>query len=146
MEDYCPGLISPMELKDRIRIGIATWKLKGNLYFVVPNKLEIFLQDYRQILIYNFQTVRIQGTREYWTCGQNRDPRNWNWKPWQHLERQCRKMGLDDFAVRGILFEHLGRKLDCECQVLYDERELRKEALKRQFGVDFESGEVGLAD
>ena len=40
----------------------------------------------------------------------------------------------------------LGRKLECECQVLYDERELRKEALKRQFGVDFDSGEVGLVD
>ena len=56
------------------------------------------------------------------------------------------KRGLDDFAVRDILFEHLGRKLECECQVLYDERELRKEALRRQFGVDFDSGEVGLVD
>ena len=27
-----------------------------------------------------------------------------------------------------------------------DERELRKEALRLQFGVDFESGEVGLLD
>jgi hypothetical protein len=31
-------------------------------------------------------------------------------------------------------------------QVIYDERELRKEALRRQIGVDFESGEVGLVD
>jgi hypothetical protein len=50
------------------------------------------------------------------------------------------------FAERDILSEHLGRKLKCECQVLYDERELRKEALKRQFGVDLDSGEVGLMD
>jgi hypothetical protein len=55
-------------------------------------------------------------------------------------------VGLDDFAVRDILFEYLGRNLECECQVLYDEREFRKEALKRQFGVDFDSGEVGLMD
>jgi len=48
--------------------------------------------------------------------------------------------------VRDILEEHLGRKLECECQVLFDERELRKEALRRQFGVDFESGEVELVD
>jgi hypothetical protein len=34
----------------------------------------------------------------------------------------------------------------CGCQVLFDERELRKEAPKRQFGVDFDSGEVGLVD
>jgi hypothetical protein len=30
--------------------------------------------------------------------------------------------------------------LECECQVLYDERELRKDALMRKFGVDFDSG------
>jgi hypothetical protein len=63
-----------------------------------------------------------------------------------HLERLCLKRGLDDFAVRDILFEHLGRKLERECQVLFDERELRSQALKRQFGVDFDSGEVGLVD
>jgi hypothetical protein len=53
---------------------------------------------------------------------------------------------LDNFPVKDILFKHLGRKLECECQVLYHERELRREVLKRQFGVDFGSGEVGLVD
>jgi hypothetical protein len=62
------------------------------------------------------------------------------------LERLCRKRGLNDFAVREILLEHLGKKLECECQVLYDESQLRKEALKRQFGVDFYSGDIGLVD
>ena len=104
------------------------------------------MRDYRQILTNNFQKIIIEGGRECWNCGQQHDSRNWNWKPWQHLEQLCRERGLDDFAVRDIIVEHLGRKLDCECQVLYDERELRKQALKRQFGVDFESGEVGLAD
>jgi hypothetical protein len=61
-------------------------------------------------------------------------------------ERLCCKQDLDDFAVRNILFEHLERKLACECQVLYYVRELRKDALTRQFGVDFESGEVGLVN
>ena len=116
------------------------------LYFAEPGVLETFLQDYQQILINNFQKVRIEGGREYWTCDQDHDPRNWNWKPWQHLERLCRKRGLDDFAVRDILFEHLGRKLECECQVLFDERKLQKDALMGKIGVDFESGEVGLVD
>ena len=80
------------------------------------------MRDYRRILMPNFQNIRIEGGGEYWTCGQAHDPRNWNWKPWQHLERLCRKQGLDDFAVRDILVEHLGRKLECECQVLCDER------------------------
>ena len=116
------------------------------LYFAEPGKLGTFIRDYRQVLMDNFQKMRIEGGGEYWTCGQEHDPRNWNWKPWQHLERLCRKQGLDDFAVRDIIVEHLGRKLECECQVLYHERELRKGALKRQFTVDFESGEVGLVD
>jgi hypothetical protein len=116
------------------------------LYFDEPVTLETFMRDYRQVLKENFQNVRIEGGMEYWTCGQKHDPRNWNWKPWRHLERLCRNRGLDDFAVRDILGEQLGRKLECECQILYDERELRKEALKRQFGVDFESGEVGMVD
>jgi hypothetical protein len=42
--------------------------------------------------------------------------------------------------------EHLERNLERECQILYDERELRKEALKRQFGADSDIGEVGLVD
>ena len=116
------------------------------LYFAELGTLETFLRDYQRILIQNFQIIRIEGAGEYWTCGQEHDPRNWNWKPWYHLERLCRKRGLDDFAVKDILFEHLGRNLECECQVLYDERELRKEALRRQFGVDFDSGDVGLVD
>jgi hypothetical protein len=67
----------------------------------------------------NFQKIRIDGGGEYWTCVQENESRNWNWKPWHHLERLCQKQGLDDFAVRGFLFERLGRKLECECQVLY---------------------------
>ena len=107
-------------------------------YLAEPGVLETFIRDYRQILMDNFQKIRIKGGGEYWSCGQEHDPRNWNWKPWHHLEQLCRKLGLDDFTVREILEEHLKRKLKCECQVLYDERELRREALRRQFGVDFE--------
>ena len=108
--------------------------------------MDTFLLDYRQILTIIFKKIRIESGGESMTCGQDHDPRNWNWKPWQHLEQLCRERGLDDFAVRDIIAEHLGRKLECECQVLFDERELRKEALRRQFGVDFDSGEVGLVD
>jgi hypothetical protein len=79
-------------------------------------------------------------------CGQEHEPKNRNWKPRHHLERPCQKLGLDDFALRNYIFMHPGRKLECEWQVLYDERELRREALARQFGVDFENGEAGGVD
>jgi hypothetical protein len=45
-----------------------------------------------------------------------------------------------------IINEHQGRKLDCECQVLIVERELQKEPLRRHFGIDSDSREVGLID
>jgi hypothetical protein len=82
------------------------------LYFVEPGTLETLIRDYRRILMENFQKVRIESAGQYWTCDQDYDPRNWNWKPWHHLERLCRKRGLDDFAVREILEEHIGRKLE----------------------------------
>jgi hypothetical protein len=36
--------------------------------------------------------------------------------------------------------------MECECQVLYDEKKLKMEAPKRQFSIDFDSWEVGLVD
>jgi hypothetical protein len=63
-----------------------------------------------------------------------------------HLEQLCRQQRHDDFAVRDILFKHLGRNFECECKVLYEDRELQMDALKRQFGIDLESVEVGLLD
>jgi hypothetical protein len=108
--------------------------------------LETFLGDCCRILLENSQLIRIKSGWDYRGCGQEHDSRNWNWKPWQNLERVCCEQGLYDFVARDILFEHLGRKLECECQVLFDERELRKDALKRQFGIDSGSGKVGLVD
>jgi hypothetical protein len=75
------------------------------LYFVKAGALEKFLQDYRQILTTHFQKVRIEGGGEYWTCGKEHDPRNWNWKPWQHLEWLCRQRGLDDISCLGPSLE-----------------------------------------
>ena len=105
-----------------------------------------FLNDLQQILKKKFQKITVAGGDSYYSCGQLHDRRNYNWKPFQHLERFCEKRGLDDFGVRDALEEYLGRKLACECQILYDEREIRKKDLMRVFGVDFESGDVGLAD
>jgi hypothetical protein len=51
------------------------------LYFAEPGVLETFMRDYHRILMNNFQNVRIEGGMEYWSCGQDHDPRNWNWKP-----------------------------------------------------------------
>ncbi len=50
--------------------------------------------------------------------------------------------GLDDFGVRDALEEYLGRKIVCECQILYDEREIRRRDIMRVFGVNWDEMEL----
>jgi hypothetical protein len=116
------------------------------LYLQNEDNLDKFLTEFRQLLKNKFQKITVAGGDSYYSCGQLHDRRNYNWKPWHHLERICEKWGLDDFGVRDALEEYLGRKIVCECQILQDEREIRKRDLMRQFGIDFESGDVGLVD
>lgn len=112
-----------------------------NLYLSVPKHLRKFLNEFRKILKNNYKTIIVAGEKRY-TCGQDHDHRNPNWKPFQHLERYCLKEGLDDFEARDFLEEHLQRRIICECHILTDERAVRKKDLMRQFGVDFEGVEL----
>ena len=108
-----------------------------NLYLSVPENLEKFLTEFRQILRDNFQKITVEGEKRY-TCGQEHTKLNPNWEPFKHLERYCMEQGLDDFEVRDFLEEYLKRPITCECHILYDPRELRKRDLMKQFGMDFE--------
>lgn len=53
-----------------------------------------------------------------YTCGQDHDRRNPDWKPFQYLEQYCRKFGYDELIAREIVEEQIGRRLQCECQLL----------------------------
>ena len=41
------------------------------------------------------------------------------------------------FVARDIIFERIGRKLVCECEMLQDNEKRRRMELERIFGVDF---------
>ena len=44
--------------------------------------------------------------------------------------------------VKDLIEEHLGRQLECECEILGDKKAIRRRVLGKQFGVDFwESGD-----
>jgi hypothetical protein len=77
-----------------------------------------------------------------YTCGQIHDRMNPNWKPFQYLERYCLQEGLDDFEVRDFLKEYLHRWIICECQILIDEKGMRKRDLMMQLGMDFKGVEL----
>ena len=116
------------------------------LYLQNEKNLAKFLKKFQSILKKQFKKIQVAGGDSYYSCGRDHRWPGWGWKPFKHLEQYCLRNGLDDFGVRDALEEYLGRKIVCECQILYDEREIRKRDLMRVFGVDFESGDVGLVD
>ena len=73
----------------------------------------------------------------YYTCGQPYDPRNSKWKPFEHLEEYCERTMFDFLTVKDIIEDRIGRKFQCECQLLRDDRARRRFELERIFGVDF---------
>ena len=72
------------------------------------------------------------------------DRRNPDWKPWKHLEWYCEKKRFDFYAVKEIIEDRIGRKLTCECQMLNDEKSIRRMTLQKVFGMDF--GGSGMRD
>ena len=73
----------------------------------------------------------------YYKCAQPHDRRNRDWKPFQNLEWYCKKKRYDFYAVKDMIEERIGRKLVCECELLHDERTMRRRELEQVFGVDF---------
>ncbi len=74
---------------------------------------------------------------KYHTCGQLHDPRNPKWKPFQNLEWYCEKTRFDFLTVKSLIEDRIGRKFQCECDLLRDDQARRRMELKDSFGVDF---------
>jgi len=101
------------------------------------------MKNYIKMLKREFKIVEVKGhgyTYCYYTCGQNHDPRNPNWKPFKILWQLCKKYDYDFFIVKEIIETQIGRKIACECEILTEPRELKRHRLQRT-GVDF--GEPG---
>ena len=88
-----------------------------------PEIYQLFMKGYLELLQENFQQYKVMDQkgdlREIrYSCGQNHDPRNPNWKPFQYLEQYCCKQGYDEMEAQDIIEEQIGRRLVCECQLL----------------------------
>ena len=106
-----------------------------------------FIEGYIKVLQANLKQVKHIGhnySYKTYTCGESHDERNPNWKPFEALWNYSERKGYDFFVARDIIFERLGRKLVCECEMLRDDKKLRRLELERMFGVDF--GESGRRD
>jgi hypothetical protein len=110
----------------------------------VESNFQKFFKGYTKLLQKKFKQIEVHGNNyrySYYTCGQIHDPRNPEWKPFQHLWNYCEKTQFDFFEVRDMIFERIGYKVVCECQLLGDYKERRRMELTNVFGVDF--GEPG---
>jgi hypothetical protein len=83
----------------------------------------------------------VEGFHEYYTCGEYHHWRNRNWKPFENLWAYCEKTGHDFYEAKDIIEEQIRRKLICECQLLNDEKAIRRKELQAMFRVDF--NEIG---
>jgi hypothetical protein len=81
------------------------------------------MKEYFDLLRSNLQQYKVIDQKGVfkeirYSCDQDHDSRNPNWKPFQYLEQCCRKYGYDDMEAQDIIEERIGRRLVCECQLL----------------------------
>jgi hypothetical protein len=87
---------------------------------------EYFQQVFRQyleLLKSNLKRIQVMGHngcfhRSYYTCGQDHDKRNREWKPFQLLERHCEESGYDFLEAKDMVEDRIERRLGCECEIL----------------------------
>jgi hypothetical protein len=82
-----------------------------------------FFSGYLYLLKSNLKQIQVMDHagnphHSYYTCGQDHDKLNPNWKPFQLLEQHCVEPGYDFFEARDMIEERIGRKLTCECELL----------------------------
>jgi hypothetical protein len=105
-------------MPEAIRTADHTWMILNQ----TPNFQRFFRGDL-EILKANLSQVSVMGKNgkeryRYYTCGQDHDPRNPDWKPFQHLMRYCQELGYEFYEALDLIEERIGRKLKCECELL----------------------------
>jgi hypothetical protein len=111
-----------------------------------PGEFQRFYQGLIELLKRKLQRKKVGDSGLYYfTCGQIHDRNNRNWEPFRNLWSYTETKQLDFYVVKDLIVEHIGRELECECEILRDKMEIRRRILGRQFGVDFgEPGERGV--
>ena len=72
----------------------------------------------------------------YYTCGRPHERYYQAWKSFPHLWNYTDKKGLDFYAVKDLIDEFFHRELECECEILCGDKEIRRRELERS-GVYF---------
>ena len=108
-------------------------------------KFNEFFYELKECLKSKLQLINVEDEYTYYSCGHEyHHQSDRDWKPFDNFILFCKKKGYDDFAVKDLIQERLGRKIICECQIVNDTDALRRKALERTYGIDFSSGDCGL--
>jgi hypothetical protein len=123
-----------MAKRKQILTNQQTWKELSN------DNFQKFFKGFLELLQSKLQKHEVIGhnySYKYHTCGQPHDRRNRDWKRFNVLEFFCLKHRFYFYAFRDLIEEKIGRKLICECELLHDNRAMRRKELELVFGVDF---------
>jgi len=100
-----------------------------------------FMKEYIDLLQNNLKKVEVKGdsyNSSYYTCGQTHDRRNPSWQPFRLLSQICKKYNYDSLIARDIIEEKFHKRLECECHIINNQSQRRREDLINNFGADLD--------
>jgi hypothetical protein len=98
------------------------------------------MREYIDLLQNSLQKVEVRGYTHnsyYYTCGQLHDRRNLSWHPFKLLSQICKKYDYDPLIAIDLIEDGIRKRLECECQIIDNQSQHRRNALINNFGVDF---------
>jgi len=100
----------------------ATW-----LEIHKPGEFRRFYQGLIDLLKRKLQRIDVGDSGHYYyTCGEIHDRCNKNWEPFIQMWSYSDRKQLDFYVVKDLIEEHLGRELECECEILGDKKAIRR--------------------
>ncbi len=91
-----------------------------------------FMKEYIGLLQNSLTKINVKGdsySTIHYTCGHRHDRRNPSWRPFKLLSQICKKYNYDPLIARDIIEDHIGRNLECECQLIDNNVENRRNDL-----------------
>ena len=124
-----------IKMVKRIRTAQETEK-----YLNQDDNWSNYMSGYLLYLRDNLQTIEVnsaKGSYQYLSCGQRHDPRNPNFRPFQHLQKFAQMNRCDFGTAKAFLNFHILTRIECECELLTNSKEVRRKDLERSFGLHF---------
>jgi hypothetical protein len=103
-------------------------------------KYQYFMKEYINLLQERLNRVEVIGkstSYTYFDCGQAHSEKNPDWDPFKYLWQICKKYDYDPFITKDIIELKIGKSLMCECQLIRNDRAVRRNELRSSFGIDF---------